>query len=212
MKFPLHLLLTASAPLAASAYLSAAPPLSRHRRPRPPTRLHYKEPSSDGKSGDASDRGSSDDASSVWSVLASTERWISDTLDRSNQAARQKRAAADEAKKKLHFADEKKEKEEELPRVDNPYARKEVSYVCETGTDLSVVVGSVFRRVREARELGENHGRGVEARGGEFLGVPSRRDRGRHGPCCCAVGIGSSSCECVWQVVFSLQWPLGPLS
>ena len=72
----------------------------------------------------------------------------------------------EEQKKKLHFADEKKK--EELPRTDNPYARKEVSYVCEVGGDLAVVVGGVFRRVREARELGESHGRGVEARLGEF--------------------------------------------
>lgn len=60
-------------------------------------------------------------------------------------------------------------KKESLPRVDNPYARKEVSYVCETGGEVSGVVGGIFRRVREARELGESHGRGVEARLGKFL-------------------------------------------
>ena len=39
--------------------------------------------------------------------------------------------------------------------------------MCETGAELAGVVGGVFRRVREARELGESHDRGVEARQGE---------------------------------------------
>lgn len=136
--------------------------------------MYYQEPKSS-PDDTASDNGPNN--ANVWSVLANTERWISDTLDKSNRAANARRDAEEAQRKKEeeeqqvnkpHFMDEKK-KEEELPRSDNPYVRKEVSYVCETGGELSVVVGGIFRRVREARELGENHGRGVEARLGEFL-------------------------------------------
>lgn len=42
--------------------------------------------------------------------------------------------------------------------VDNPYARKEVSYSCETGDEICKVVGGIFKKVREARELGERNG------------------------------------------------------
>ncbi|KAL7538851.1 hypothetical protein ACHAWF_006230, partial [Thalassiosira exigua] len=179
MKFPLHLLL-ASAPLAAS-YVPSSLSDRRHRH-RPSTRLHYKEPEpkSDPSPSSDPDGGNAD----VWSVLASTERWISDTLDRSNRAARAARDRADEerrerAKSKPHFLDEKKPSSDgdgdgdasaparnELPRSDNPYARKEVSYACETGADAAAVAAGVFRRVREARELGERHGRelGADAR------------------------------------------------
>ena len=88
--------------------------------------------------------------SSVSTAAPSSTTVLSDTLDKSNKAT-----------KKLHYADEK-------PK-NNPYSRKEVTYVCETGTDLCAVVGGIFRRVREARELGEAHGKGVEARLGEAV-------------------------------------------
>ncbi len=69
----------------------------------------------------------------------------------------------------MHFADEKEEKQSSgmAQPQDNPYARKEVSYVCETGNELSLVVGGIFRRVREARELGESHGKSAQLRIGE---------------------------------------------
>lgn len=161
------------------------------------TSLHYKEPPSPGSrrggndfpsSGDinnaASSNGSDNDSSSntnnfnVWSVLANTERWISDTLDKSNLAetARRLRTAEDDKqqqqqqKQQLHFADEKvvpttpsSSSSSSSSQKDNPYARKEISYVCETQNDLVSIVGGIFRRVREARELGESHGRNVEA-------------------------------------------------
>ena len=84
-----------------------------------------------------------------------------------------------EQKINMHFADpkqnnneEKKKKKLSLSQAkDNPYVRKEVSYVCEVGTDLPSVVGGIFRRVKEARELGEAHGRDVEARSGKFCFV-----------------------------------------
>lgn len=199
MKFPLHLLLAsaACAPLT-SGYLpvsttSSTIHLSHHRRNHATaTRLHYKEPSFDRDGSDGSSSEDSGDASNVWTVLANTERWISDTLDRSNKLANERREAESKRRQqqqtdlenKFHFADEKNNKEGDeqqqqssstpsqqfppVPRKDNPYARKEVTYVCETGDELASVVGGVFRRVREARELGEGHGRGVEARLGEL--------------------------------------------
>ena len=60
----------------------------------------------------------------------------------------------------MHYADDKTpdplvgEK-----KKDNPYARKEVTYVCEMGDEVVGVIGGVFRRVREARELGERFGK-----------------------------------------------------
>jgi len=73
--------------------------------------------------------------SGVWTILANTERWITRTLDKSTRAA-----APGE------------------PAGSNPYARKEVSYVCETATDPILCTANIFRRLRESRELGENHG------------------------------------------------------
>lgn len=69
----------------------------------------------------------------VWSALANTERWISDTLA------------------------------EQSVGGSNPYVRKEVSYVCETTEAPVMAVAHVFRRVREARELGESHSKVEEA-------------------------------------------------
>lgn len=77
----------------------------------------------------------------------------------------------------MHFADDKTNKNDNqddsnksasLQPQDNPYARKEVSYVCETGDELCMVVGGIFRRVREARELGESHGKSADLRIGEL--------------------------------------------
>jgi len=73
--------------------------------------------------------------SGVWSALANTERWISTTLSQQPAAG----------------------------GGSNPYVRKEVSYVCETTDEPIMAVANVFRRVREARELGESHSRVEEA-------------------------------------------------
>ena len=72
----------------------------------------------------------------VWSVLATTERWISDTLANAKS-----------------------------PDGTNPLSRKEVSYVCETSADAAMVLASIFRKLKEARQLGEAHGEEQE----EFL-------------------------------------------
>ena len=114
-----------------------------------------------------------------WSALVHTERWISDTLNRSNQAEisrqqqqQQQQQQQNDNGQTMHFADEKKDS----GIKDNPYARKEVSYVCEIGSDLASVVGGIFRRVREARELGERHGRDVESRLGSSSSSSSSSD------------------------------------
>lgn len=70
-----------------------------------------------------------DDASpnpNLWSVLATTERWITSTL-------------ADSA-------------------AGNPLSRKEVSYVCETSSEVAMILANIFRKLKEARLQGETHG------------------------------------------------------
>ncbi|OEU12204.1 hypothetical protein FRACYDRAFT_244462 [Fragilariopsis cylindrus CCMP1102] len=69
----------------------------------------------------------------VWAILSNTEKWISQTL-----------------------ADAQKGKKE------NPLSRKEVSYVCETSKDPAMILANIFRKVKEARQLGESHGQDQE--------------------------------------------------
>jgi hypothetical protein len=69
----------------------------------------------------------------VWSVLASTERWIKTTLDDAQQGG-------------------------------NPLSRKEVSYVCETSPDPAMILANIFRKLKEARQLGESHAQQQEER------------------------------------------------
>jgi len=169
MKFALHLILAASCPTASLAYLPSLPNshTTTHHRRHSTTRLNYQPGKDDSSS-------SSSSSSNIWTVLANTERWISDTLDKSNKAANdrnQKLREEIEQKAKMHFADDKtstnKSSEGRMQPQDNPYARKEVSYVCETGGELCMVVGGIFRRVREARELGESHGKNADLRIGD---------------------------------------------
>lgn len=44
----------------------------------------------------------------------------------------------------------------------NPLSRKEVSYVCETSQDPAMVLANIFRKLKEARQLGEAHGQEQE--------------------------------------------------
>ena len=69
----------------------------------------------------------------AWNVLADTEAWISATLQASHDAAQQQGRP-------------------------NPYTRKEVSYVCETAVDQAMITAGIFRRLKEARWLGQRHG------------------------------------------------------
>ena len=82
----------------------------------------------------------------AWSVLASTEKWISSTLQTANTGG--------------------------APGANNPYARKEVTYVCENQSSGSMIVAGIFRRLKDARELGETHG-DAEMERAETLGASS---------------------------------------
>lgn len=68
----------------------------------------------------------------VWSILSNTEKWISNTLAESQTGS------------------------------NNPLSRKEVSYVCETSSDPAMILANVFRKVKEARQLGESHAQDQE--------------------------------------------------
>ena len=96
-------------------------------------------------------RDSSQPSDNVWSVLSNTERWISNTLADAQTGA------------------------------NNPLSRKEVSYVCETSRDPAMILANIFRKVKEAREMGESHAQDQEAlideHGGTLLQVW----------CCCGV-------------------------
>ena len=137
--------------------------LSSQRTVPSTTLLRYKGSDFDDTFSSNNDNNNGVGGDNFWSALVHTERWISDTLNRSNQAEisrQQQQQQQNDNGQTMHFADEKKDS----GIKDNPYARKEVSYVCEIGSDLASVVGGIFRRVREARELGERHGRDVESR------------------------------------------------
>jgi hypothetical protein len=69
----------------------------------------------------------------VWSVLANTEKWMSSTLSSESPAGNE-----------------------------NPLSRKEVSYVCETSNDPAMIVANMFRKLKEFRQMGEQHGSNQE--------------------------------------------------
>ena len=161
MRLPLHQTILLSA---AASSVDGFSPLSSHGHPpalalrtssggttittavqRRPTRLYYEQPSDSTPPG--TETGSGEEVG-IWTVLSNTEKWIAATLERSNRAAAPGR-----------------------PAGQNPYSRKEVSYVCETVQDLPAVVASAFRRVKDSREMGEAHGSEQEhilAERGEF--------------------------------------------
>ena len=121
MKFVSHVLfLLSSSSTSTSAFF--LPATSSHRREN--SRLYY-DIQRDDRPND-----------NVWSVLTTTERWISDTSANAKS-----------------------------PDGTNPLSRKEVSYVCETSADAAMVLASIFRKLKEARQLGEAHGEEQE----EFL-------------------------------------------
>ena len=78
----------------------------------------------------------------VWSVLATTEKWIASTL-------------------------------QDAQKGGNPLSRKEVSYVCETSQDPAMLLANIFRKLKEARQLGETHAQEqeetVDESGASFL-------------------------------------------
>jgi len=99
----------------------------------------------------------------TWDILSNTEKWLSKSLnvkfssesDRGSNNASQNDApsgisSSEKAKNKSHN--------------NNPYSRKEVSFVCEMNTDSTMIVANVFRRLREIREEGERHGQEEDRR------------------------------------------------
>ena len=76
-------------------------------------------------------KSSTEENGSAWTVLANTEKWISDTLNGVGGG----NAGANSS----------------------PYARKEVSFVCEHSDNMELLTANIFRRLREVRELGEHH-------------------------------------------------------
>lgn len=92
------------------------------------TQLWY-EPTPDNQN-DAQSAKSAKDAldSGFWNAISYTEQWISQTLKESSKKGKS-----------------------------NPYARKELIYVCEMNTMPLAAVAGIFRRFREAREMGERH-------------------------------------------------------
>jgi hypothetical protein len=73
----------------------------------------------------------------VWSVLSNTEKWIAATLKNAEPI-------------------------NSAGNASNPLSRKEVSYVCETSQDLAMILANIFRKLKEARQLGETHGQEQE--------------------------------------------------
>merc|ERR1712238_53630 len=90
------------------------------------------------------------DSSNVWSVLTTTEKWICQTLA---DAAQPLPGGIKKGRNNTH-----KKKTTKTNTNSNPFSRKEVHYVCETSTNVALIVASIFRNIKEAREIGEAHG------------------------------------------------------
>ena len=60
--------------------------------------------------------------------------------------------------------------------AETPLSRKEVSYVCEASTDAAMVVANVFRKLKEARQLGETHGEEQEELNEQAEGTKKKDD------------------------------------
>ena len=76
----------------------------------------------------------------AWTALAQTERWISETLQNAN-------------------GNNNNSNNSNGGGGDNPYARKEVSFSAETHNDMALVISSIWKRLHQARLLGEKHGK-----------------------------------------------------
>jgi hypothetical protein len=136
MKLPLHLLLSTALPLGVFGWTSSSAftgrPVVVQQQPTPLNKHHFV------MYNDAPrDPPDSSDQQNMFTVLANTERWLSDTLAASQTDG---------------------------PSSSNPFTRKEVSYVCENSPEAAMIVAGTFRRLKEAREQGETHGQMEEER------------------------------------------------
>jgi len=75
----------------------------------------------------------------------------------------------------------------------NPLTRKEVSYVCETSQDPALVLANIFRKLKEARLVGESHAQEQE----ELAGASGMY------VCVVLVVIALSSFDCFFPLSFS---------
>jgi hypothetical protein len=82
----------------------------------------------------------------AWTVLSHTEEWISKTLNSANSNA----GGGNNGNGGKN--------------PNNPYARKEVSYVCENQTSSAMIVANLFKWLRDARKQGESHGEAEQER------------------------------------------------
>mmetsp|Transcript_24365 Transcript_24365/g.24631 ORF Transcript_24365/g.24631 Transcript_24365/m.24631 type:complete len:524 (-) Transcript_24365:8-1579(-) len=99
------------------------------------------------------------DSSNVWSVLTTTEKWICQTLADAAQTPGIKKGRTNHKKEGKGDKDDDNIKKNTNTNT-NPFSRKEVHYVCETSNNVAIIVASIFRNIKEAREIGEAHGHG----------------------------------------------------
>jgi hypothetical protein len=89
----------------------------------------------------------------AWSVLSNTERWISRTLAHANRGGGDSTSTPPSSSS----SSSSRHTNNKNPQMNNPYARKEVSYACESSTSAILVVASWFRQLQEMRTMGETH-------------------------------------------------------
>jgi hypothetical protein len=119
----------------------------------------------------------------AWSVLAKTERWISETLASTNDGMKKSQQQQPQQQQQQRSSSSQQQHQPQSPPSaggGNPYTRKEVEYACENAQEASMITALVFRRLREFREIGERHGAAQEE---------LRRAEGQYGnnahPCVC---------------------------
>ena len=85
----------------------------------------------------------------AWKVIAHTEKWMSDTLSDAGGGGGSSSKATNSGSGTAGAGS-------------NPLSRKEVSYVCETSTDIALILANIFRKLKEFRIKGETHGTNQE--------------------------------------------------
>jgi hypothetical protein len=98
----------------------------------------------------------------AWSVLAKTERWISETLASTNDGMKKSQQQQPQQQQQRSSSSQQQPQSPPSAGGGNPYTRKEVEYACENAQDASMITAVVFRRLREFREMGERHGAAQE--------------------------------------------------
>jgi hypothetical protein len=89
----------------------------------------------------------------AWTVLAKTEAWISQTLQAVNNPSGPSASPSPSTSSSSASSNNNNNNN------NNPYSRKEVSYLYESSPDVGMIIAGIFRRLKEARQLGRQHGR-----------------------------------------------------